>query len=389
LNRFEAVEPNQWLLVIEEGEQKRAAVGLQHFRTMMQTVVQFPSAMQNVTFEAEQVTKEIQGVQVKGFATWTVFRNEDGPYRAYRTFDGLSAAGQTMANTQLGKLTESILRNMVSNLTIQEVLTQRDSLRKNAREQLIEITKGWGIWIETVEITDVRISSSSLFSNLQAEFRQKTRMEAEQIQMETEKTLSDARRVNDVATQESREKAETRKYEIQQQQQLTRAERKRTDDVATQEAVAKAETRKYEVQQQQQLARELRNFQTKQEQHKIKLQEMEQSKEYSLNQTKTNGEINEAKTRANQSLTDLQKDFEIACAVKSKEHERAMKQLDLELQNTLTPVNLKLRMMDILDKAQSRVKYDMKVVNMGQNDSMASMIPGMAQLWKQTMEVEN
>ena len=58
---------------------------------------------------------------------------------------------------------------------------------------------------------------------------------------------------------------------------------------------------------------------------------------------KTNSEINQANTRASQSLTDLQKDFEIASAVKSKEHERAMKQLDLELQNTLTPVNLKHR----------------------------------------------
>lgn len=389
LNRFEASEPNQWLLVIEEGEQKRAAVGLQHFRTLMQTVVRFPSTMQNVVFEAEQVTKEIQGVRVKGFATWTVYREEDGPYRAYRTFDGLTPAGQTMANSQLGKLVESIVRNMVSNLTIQEVLTQRDTLRKSAREQLTEITKGWGIWIETVEITDVRISSSSLFSNLQAEFRQKTRMEAEQIQMQTDKTLGDARRVNDVATQESRERAETQKYAMQQEQQLARAERKRTDDVATQEAVAKAETKKYEVQQEQQIAREQRNFQTEQEQHKIKLQKMEQNKEYKLNQTRTNGEINQASTKAEQALTDLRKDYEIASATKSQQHERTMKGLDMELQNSCSPINLKLRMMDILDKACGRVSYDMKVVNMGQNDSLANMIPGMASLWKETMEVSN
>jgi regulator of protease activity HflC (stomatin/prohibitin superfamily) len=209
----------------------------------------FLNDKQNVSFEAEQVTKEVQGVRVKGFATWTVYREDDGPFRAYRTFDGLSDAGRKMANNQLGSLVESILRNMVSNLTINEVLTQRDSLRKNAREQLTEITKGWGIWIETVEITDVRISSSSLFSNLQAEFRQKTRLEAEQIQMKTDKELSDARRTNDVATQEGREKAETTKYQIQQQQMLNREQRK---------------------------------FQTTQEQHKIKLQTMEQNKEYSF-----------------------------------------------------------------------------------------------------------
>lgn len=38
----------------------------------------------------------------------------------------------------------------------------------NMKEQV----KGWGIWLETVEITDVRIASGTLFSNLQSEFRE-------------------------------------------------------------------------------------------------------------------------------------------------------------------------------------------------------------------------
>jgi len=208
------------------------------------------------------------------------------------------------------------------------------------------------MWIETVEITDVRISSNELFKNLQAEFRQKTRLEAEQIQMATDKELNDRKRANDVATQEAREKAETRKYEIQQQQSLNRDKRK---------------------------------FQTKQEQHKIRLQEMEQNKEYTLNQTRTQNEINEANTKASQSLQDLQKDFAIATEAKSKAHEREMRKLDLEVQNTLTPTDLKIRMMDILEKAVGNVAYNMKVVNMGNNDSLANMIPGMAQMWKETM----
>lgn len=261
--------------------------------------------------------------------------------------------GKKMANSQLGKLTESILRNMVSNLTIQEVLTERESLRDSAKEKLIDITKGWGIWIETVEITDVRISSSSLFSNLQAEFRQKTRLEAEQIQMNTEKTLNDARRANAVETQQSQELAETRKYEIQQGQQV---------------------------------AREQRQFQTKQEQHKIKLQEMEQNKEYKLNRTRTDNEVSQATELANQELSTIKQVYEIAKKGKDKEHERQMKQLELEMDNNLTPTNLKVRMMSILDKAVGQINYNMKVVNMGNNDSLANMIPGMAQMWKETME---
>lgn len=40
---------------------------------------------------------------------------------------------------------------------------------------------GWGIYIESVEITEVKICSSAVFSNLQAEFRQNTHRAAEKI----------------------------------------------------------------------------------------------------------------------------------------------------------------------------------------------------------------
>lgn len=31
---------------------------------------------------------------------------------------------------------------------------------------------GWGVWVESVEITDVMISSKTLFENMQVEFRE-------------------------------------------------------------------------------------------------------------------------------------------------------------------------------------------------------------------------
>lgn len=44
---------------------------------------------------------------------------------------------------------------------------------------------GWGIWLETVEITEVKICSRSLFEDLQAEFRQEAHLKAEHIRLET------------------------------------------------------------------------------------------------------------------------------------------------------------------------------------------------------------
>merc|ERR1712072_775227 len=56
-----------------------------------------------------------------------------------------------------------------------------------------EIVSGWGIWLETVEITDVKILSSSLFNNLQQPFRSSTRQTAEKIRIDTENDLQEKR----------------------------------------------------------------------------------------------------------------------------------------------------------------------------------------------------
>lgn len=42
-----------------------------------------------------------------------------------------------------------------------------------------EVVKGWGVHLETVEVTDVRILSSSLFANMQTKFREQNRKTAE------------------------------------------------------------------------------------------------------------------------------------------------------------------------------------------------------------------
>lgn len=43
----------------------------------------------------------------------------------------------------------------------------------------------WGVWLESVEITDVRILSAKLFKNMQVEFREEMRRKAEEIELKT------------------------------------------------------------------------------------------------------------------------------------------------------------------------------------------------------------
>lgn len=352
--RFEVAEPSEWMLVIENGDLKQAAVGLQHFRGFMQTCVKFPARMRNVEFEAEQVTKEIQGVKLKGFCTWSIYREGDGPYRAYRSFDGMNKDGASQANSNIGQLVESILRNMVSSKSIDEIMTQRDELRNQAKEELLDITKGWGIWIETVEITDVRIMSSSLFNNMQEAFRSETRLKADEIRMKTDQTIKNRQRENELSRQKLDENARTEKYQVSQKQDLTR--------------------KKLE-------------FETQKEQHKISLARLEQNSEYDIQSQATQNRVTLARIDGEQAVELKRVEHQLNKDEMQNEHKRAQKQAELSLQNDYSEMNLKLRKMDILEKAVSRINYDMKVVNVGNAGSdLAQMIPGLAALYNETTQ---
>jgi hypothetical protein len=67
-----------------------------------------------VSFSAQQVSKEMQGVEITGVVMWSVNRLDDGPYRFYKY------AGQDIetANDNLKLVSESIVRNTVANHTI-------------------------------------------------------------------------------------------------------------------------------------------------------------------------------------------------------------------------------------------------------------------------------
>merc|ERR1719356_1775145 len=90
-------------------------------------------------------------------------------------------------------MAESIVRAEIANLGINEVISQRKKVRDGITHAMQEILSGWGIWLETVEITEVKILSNSLFNNLQQPFRSETRQIAEKIRIDTENDLQEKR----------------------------------------------------------------------------------------------------------------------------------------------------------------------------------------------------
>jgi len=68
---------------------------------------------------------------------WSVYRKDDGPFRAYRNFgEDLSLKVPINANQKLERMTVSIIRDRIANLTIDDVLRNRSKLRDGVKDEM-------------------------------------------------------------------------------------------------------------------------------------------------------------------------------------------------------------------------------------------------------------
>jgi flotillin len=145
-----------------------------------------PSSVHSLSFCADQITAENQGVEVSGFAIWSVV----DPKRAVEAVDFTeSAEAIGRIGEHLREVVESAIRHQVANLTLEETLRKRGSIIERLKEELAGVANHWGLHITTVEIKTVRIMSAQLFENMQARFRDSLRLESERSAMETDELI--------------------------------------------------------------------------------------------------------------------------------------------------------------------------------------------------------
>ena len=63
-------------------------------------------------------------------------------------------------------MSNSIIRHRIANSSIEDILTKREEIRNEMKNEMNKVVNGWGVWLESVEITDVKILSNNLFKNL-------------------------------------------------------------------------------------------------------------------------------------------------------------------------------------------------------------------------------
>lgn len=106
----------------------------------------------------------MQGVEVSGILVWTIFSKKDGPLTCFKSFgEDIMLRKSKDATSKIQSMAISVLRNQIANMSIDEILKNREKMRDAIKTEMQELLSGWGVWLETCEIMDVKIVSSSLF----------------------------------------------------------------------------------------------------------------------------------------------------------------------------------------------------------------------------------
>merc|ERR1712076_10770 len=196
-------KPDEWVLILRSGEMVRAGIGLKTFKGPFDQVATFPARVHKVDFRTEQVTNEMAGVAVSGMLVWGINRVGTGPLDAYKHLGtDLASDNPHSANDALTSMASAVVRSCIANSTINEMLTNRKLLRDAIKKEMFEVVKGWGVWLETVEITGVTISSQALFKDLQTNYRESVRKDAELFKMTIQSEIAEIQNKNDIEMKE-------------------------------------------------------------------------------------------------------------------------------------------------------------------------------------------
>ncbi|NOJ80906.1 SPFH domain-containing protein [Myxococcus xanthus] len=189
--------PSEFLVHMRRGRVREVSgQGASCFKLPGDSVAIVPTSIQRLQFTADQVTHEKVGVQVTGLA---VYRIAD-PLVAFRM---LNFSFPERAQEKLAELLREMFvgaaRRLVANMSVEECLSKRkegiaaELVREIApvlsgRGRLEDQTDaGWGVILDTIEIQDVRVLSSTVFANMQARFRHEQERQAREAELAKER----------------------------------------------------------------------------------------------------------------------------------------------------------------------------------------------------------
>lgn len=226
--------PSEFLVHMRRGRVREiSGQGASCFKWPGDSVAIVPTSIQRLQFTADQVTSEKVGVQVTGLA---VYRIAD-PLVAFRM---LNFSFPERAQEKLAELLREMFvgaaRRLVANLSVEECLSRRkEGISTELMREIAPVLSGkgrledsvdagWGVLLDTIEIQDVRVLSSTVFENMQARFRREQERQAREAELAKERFVhreeTEAERQLNLQRLEAEDEVRQRKQTADEQSQL-------------------------------------------------------------------------------------------------------------------------------------------------------------------------
>ena len=177
-SRYKIFETNVYVIHFRRGKVKRAGLGGSYIiLPIFDELVTIPTTAQKVDISAERViSRENQEVIIHGFVVWSVVEPE-------KTFSNVRWEN---IGPYIKDITESVIRTTAANMSLIDILREREKIVKAITTELDKIVGDWGIKIDTVEIREVEVVDKELFKNLQAEMFWSQWKKAQELKIESE-----------------------------------------------------------------------------------------------------------------------------------------------------------------------------------------------------------
>jgi regulator of protease activity HflC (stomatin/prohibitin superfamily) len=344
---FISAKPSEYLVHVRRGKVLMASSGqgASCFKRPRDAVAIVPTSLQQLRFQADQVTLERVGVEVVGLA---VYRIAD-PLLAYRVlnFSYPERAQQKLEET-LSSMCVGAVRRLVANLTVDECLQKRKSaIAQELQRELAPVVggegrpdddtdRGWGVVIDTIEIQEVRVLSDKVFAAMQAPYRTALDQRAREAKAQADK---------EIAAREAQYRRETELARLDTEKALQ--ERRLLDEQAAAEALAQAEARRRELAAQAEARKQELEAQARNRQQELEAQGETQHHELAAQTEVRRHELAAQTGVRRRELESVEAEAELAALARRSalldeqaRHDRARARLDAELRRLAAETRL-------------------------------------------------
>jgi flotillin len=184
------VPPNMYVVHTRRGLQKPLSMGLGisfKYDPIRDSFLVVPSAMQTIVVNANGICKERQGIVVQSYVQWII----DDFSIAYQKLDFSDPVDpMSVVNIQLREQAEAVIKDVVSTMSIDTILSDKSPITKGLTSRLRELADGLGLKIVTVQIKEAVVSSTNLWDNLQKPFRSERAKVARLAELKNEEEVS-------------------------------------------------------------------------------------------------------------------------------------------------------------------------------------------------------